>query len=347
MSRQKKYKMKAISAAISEKGGYSAQFVSDGYSIDARKEILPGVIKANGIQVGEGVAWDLIHSFLTECSIRAATTGETVTVGSLLSFGLAIKGWFANKDSKASKENVRVTATLLNDLRPTVVFSMSNEIDGVTLTLYTVMGDGCTLGHVKPMAKFRINGKYLQILEGDKVVASVKNAEGETVEAECSVIESAEDHIDATLPAAFGAAALAGREITLTVHGRCGDADAGTQVKSITAVLDKSDAPTGPVVAYAYSAGHEDDRTHVYNDAVNALRIVGENLAGAAVKISYMDHDGDMNIDVPADKIATETDGISINGEWIAEILPIDYACDMTFTLTTDSGNATFTLRYE
>ena len=66
MSRQKKYKIKAISAAISEKGGYSAQFVSDGYSIDARKEILPGVIKANGIQVGEGVAWDLIESFLIE-----------------------------------------------------------------------------------------------------------------------------------------------------------------------------------------------------------------------------------------------------------------------------------------
>ena len=118
-------------------------------------------------------------------------------------------------------------------------------------------------------------------------------------------------------------------------------------MKSITAVLDKSDAPTGPVVAYAYSAGHEDDRTHIHNDAVNALRIVGENLAGAAVKISYMDHDGDMNIDVPADKIATETDGISINGEWLAEILPADYACDMTFTLTTAEGNASFTLRYE
>ena len=96
-----------------------------------------------------------------------------------------------------------------------------------------------------------------------------------------------------------------------------------------------------------FGAGHEDDRTHIHNDAVNALRIVGENLADAAVKISYMDHDGDMNIDVPADKIATETDGISINGEWLAEILPAYYACDMTFTLTTDSGNATFTLRYE
>ena len=168
MGRQKKYKMKAISAAISEKGGYRAQFVAEGYSIDARKEILPNAIKETGIQVGEGAAWDLIQRFLKDCSNRAATTGETVTVGSLLSFGLAIKGWFANKDSKASKDNVRISAKLLDELKPTVVFSMSNEIDGVTLTLYTVMGDGCTLGHVKPVAKFRINGEWLaEILPAD------------------------------------------------------------------------------------------------------------------------------------------------------------------------------------
>ncbi len=137
MSRQKKYKMKAIPSAISEKGGFTAQFIGDGYSVDTRKEILPGIIKANGVQVGEGVAWDLIQAFLKECASRAAATGETVTVGSLITFGLAIRGWFANKDSKASKENVRVTATLLNDLRPTVAFSMSNDIDGATLMLVT------------------------------------------------------------------------------------------------------------------------------------------------------------------------------------------------------------------
>ena len=50
--------MKAIPSAISEKGGFTAQFIGDGYSVDARKEILPGIIKANGVQVGEGVAWD-------------------------------------------------------------------------------------------------------------------------------------------------------------------------------------------------------------------------------------------------------------------------------------------------
>ena len=309
MSRQKKYKMTAISSKFSEKGGYRAQFVAEGYSIDARKEILPGAIRETGIQVGEGAAWDLIQRFLKDCSNRAATTGETVTVGSLLSFGLAIKGWFANKDSKASKENVRVSAKLLDELRPTVVFSMSNENDGVMLVLVTVMSDGCSLGHIRQAAKFRINGKYLQLLEGDKVVASVKDAEGETVEAECSVIESAEDHIDATLPAAFGAAALAGREITLTVHGRCGDPDAGTQVKSITAILDKRDAPT-PVIEYLYSAGHEDEHDAMYEEAAFAIK--GTNLATAAkCELTFKDKNGKEHstafVNTDADFAASDT----------------------------------------
>ena len=280
MSRQKKYKMKAISSAFSEKGGYSAQFVSDGYTIDARKEILPDTIKENGVQVGEGVAWDLIQSFLKNCAARAAATGETVTVGSLISFGLAIRGWFANKDSKASKENVRVTATLLNDLRPTVVFSMSNDIDGFTLLLTTVMSDGCALGHVKQAAKFRINGKYLQLLEGDKVTASAKNAAGDTVEAECAVIESAEDHIDATLPAAFDGEEFIGREIAFKVEGRCGDPEAGTQTKSIEAILDKGDitAPKSSIVRVVCE-GHESDPDILFDGG--AVTIEGSGLAGA------------------------------------------------------------------
>ena len=279
MSRQKKYKMKAIPSAISEKGGFTAQFVGDGYSVDARKEILPGIIKANGVQVGEGVAWDLIQAFLKECAARAAATGETVTVGSLITFGLAIRGWFANKDSKASKENVRVTATLLNDLRPTVAFSMSNDIDGVTLMLVTVMSDGCQLGHVRQAAKFRINGKYLQLLEGDKVTASAKNAAGETVEAECAIIESAEDHIDATLPAAFNGDEFIGREITFKVEGRCGDPEAGTQTKSIEAILDKG--ADGPKITRVVCEGHEDTPDTLFDGG--AVKIEGTGLAGATV----------------------------------------------------------------
>ena len=307
MSRQRKYTMNPIPSKFSEKGGYSARFVGDGYSIDACKEILPGVIKDTGILIGEGAAWDLFKTFLQRCVLRVAETGETVTLGSLLSIGMTIQGWFANKDSKASKENVCISAKLLKELKPSVAFSMSNEIDGVTLTLYTVMGDGCTLGHVKPAAKFRINGKYLQLLEGDKVVASVKDAAGETIEAECSVIESAEDHIDATLPAAFGAAALAGREITLTVHGRCGDPDAGEQVKSITAILDKGDAP---VIEYLYSSGHEDEHDAMYEEAAFAIK--GTNLATAAkCELTFKDKNGKEHstefVNTDADFAASDT----------------------------------------
>ena len=277
MSRYKKYKMTAISSKFSEKGGYRAQFVADGYSIDARRDILPAAIKETGVQIGEGAAWDLINRFLTMCSNRAATTGETVTVGSLLSFYLAIRGWFANKDSKASKENVRVSAKLLNDLRPTVVFSMSNDIEGFTLVLTTVMSDGCALGHVKQAAKFRINGKYLQLLEGDKVTASATNAAGETVEAECAVIESAEDHIDATLPAAFNGDEFIGREITFKVEGRCGDPEAGTQTKSITASLDKG--ADGPKITRVVCEGHEDTPDTLFDGG--KVMIEGKGLAGA------------------------------------------------------------------
>ena len=341
MSRQKKYKMKAISSAFSEKGGYSAQFVSDGYTIDARKEILPDTIKENGVQVGEGVAWDLIQSFLKNCAARAAATGETVTVGSLISFGLAIRGWFANKDSKASKENVRVTATLLNDLRPTVVFSMSNDIEGFTLLLTTVMSDGCALGHVKQAAAFRINGKYLQLLEGDKVTTSAKNADGETVEAECAVIGSAEDHIDATLPATFNDASFIGREITLTVEGRCGDPEAGTQTKSITATLD--DGGDAPKVEYAYSDGHEDERNTIVCDDRNTLNLIGTGLTGASVRLVFT-HDGEFReVDVPADKITGSDKHLKIDGEWIADNLPPETG-DVSVSISTGFGDTDMVL---
>ena len=280
MSRQKKYKMTAISSKFSEKGGYRAQFVAEGYSIDARKEILPDAIKETGIQVGEGAAWDLIQRFLKNCSSRAATTGETVTVGSLLSFGLTIKGWFANKGSKASKDNVRVSAKLLDDLKPTVAFSMSNENDGVTLTLYTVASEGGGLGHVRPAAAFRINGRHLQLLEGDRVTASMKNAAGETVEAECTVTDSAVDHIDATLPGTFCGEGFAGREITITVEGRCGDPNAGTQVKSIDATLD---AAVPPYITSVTCAGHEDDPDRLFDGCSVTIHGVGLADAGTAM----------------------------------------------------------------
>ena len=345
MSRNKKYKMKAISSSFSEKGGYSAQFVSDGYSVDARAEILPGIIRSNGIQVGEGTAWELIESFLMACAQRAASTGETVTVGSLITFGLAIRGWFANKDSKASKENVRVTANLLGDLRPTVAFSMSNDIDGLTLTLYTVMSSGCALGHVRQGAAFRINGKHLQMLKGDRLSACAKNAEGETIEAECTVIESADDHIDALLPAPFSDKALVNSEIVFKVEGRCGDPLAGTQTKTIAATLDDNDVPP-PVVTNYVTQGREGDVTdanEIFYNAGDAI-FSGSNLAGASVRIT-----SDVNdsvIDIKSEKLTVTDTELRIAFDALESLFSaFGKDVDVNINITTPGGTVTVKCR--
>lgn len=74
MSRYKKYKMTAISSKFSEKGGYRAQFVADGYSIDARRDILPAAIKETGVQIGEGAAKLMLRNTgMTLAEIAEAT----------------------------------------------------------------------------------------------------------------------------------------------------------------------------------------------------------------------------------------------------------------------------------
>ena len=322
-TRIKKYRMKAIPSAFSEKGGFSAQFIGDGYSVDARTEILPSVITASGVQVGEGTAWELVTAFLKACAQRAANTGETVNVGSLVTFGLAIKGWYSNKDSKAAKDSVRVTATLLGDLKPTVAFSMSNALEGATLVLVTVMSDGCALGHVRQGAAFRINGKELVMLEGDTVTATLKTEGGETVTALCPITGSASDHIDATLPAVFSDAAFAGREVRFTVRGRCGDPEACVQEKDISAVLDAAETPPVPTnpphIESGWSVGHEDEFDFCYADG-SGFVLQGQNLDGATVKVSSSNDQGLTweNVQtVPADKLTLDGDKVTIDGAWL------------------------------
>ena len=343
MSRNKKYKMMPISSNFTEKSGYRAQFVGDGYSIDARKEILPAVIRSTGVQIGEGTAWDLIETFLKECAARSANSGETVTVGSLLTFALSIHGWFANKDSKADKDNVRVSARLLNDLKPTVAFSMSNDIDGLMLTLYTVMSDGCQIGHVRQGAAFRINGKHLTLVEGDRVTASAKNAEGETIEAECTVLDSTDDHIDATLAAAFNDKALANREIVFKVEGRCGDPDAGTQTKTIAATLDYSDIPEPVGITGVSGTGLANGRL----DLSGSTSITGWGFSGGnmRVKLKYTNDEGaNIDEDIAAAMLegVTDTEIVISPNAWPNRGAPFG---DVTFTVTTDKGSASATAR--
>ena len=241
----KKYKMRGISPLLSEKGGYTAVFLSDGYILDGKAEILPKVLKDGGMKVSPGVAWDIIHNYLTECAQHTASTGETVNAGDLL-VTLSIRGWYANKDSVAPKENVRVGIRMCSDLRPTVSFSMSNELQGRTLMLYSATTPGHELNHVGQASVARINGNWTKILDGDTVIASMKDSSRQTVTAECQVTDSEDDRIDIVVPAAFDGAEFVGKEITFTVTSRCGLEDMSSQVKSISATLDKGDGDAEP-----------------------------------------------------------------------------------------------------
>ena len=239
--RIKKYVQAAIPPKFSEKGGFSARFMSDGFSVDAKTEILPQVIEKEGLQIGIEPGWALVRGFVKGCADHVARTGETVNVDGLMTFGLAIRGWFAKKTSKATKENVHVTCKLLGDLRPTCNFSMSNANEGNTLTLITVMSPNCKLDEVVQGATARINGKWVKLIDdgtdADYVLAEAKNADGEPVSVRCAVTGSDDDHIDLVVPSAFNAPQYAGKPITFTVFGRTGDPEAGTQSASIEATL--------------------------------------------------------------------------------------------------------------
>ena len=259
--RVKKYVQSAIPPKFSEKGGFSARFVSDGFTVDAKSEILPDVIEKEGLQIGAEPGWALVRGFIKGCADHVAKTGETVTVDGLMTFGLSIRGWFANKTSKASKDNVRVTCKLLNDLRPTCNFSMSNANEGNTLTLITVMSPGCKLDEVVQGATARINGKWIKLLDdgtdADYVLAVAKNADGETVSVKCAILESDDDHIDLTVPSAFNPPEFANKPITFTVFGRTGDPEAGTQSASIVATLLDGGEEIRPVIEKVATEGKE------------------------------------------------------------------------------------------
>ena len=345
-NRIKKYRMKVIPSAFSEKGGFSAQFIGDGYSVDARTEILPSVITASGVQVGEGTAWELVTAFLKACAQRAANTGETVNVGSLVTFGLAIKGWYSNKDSKAAKDSVRVTATLLGDLKPTVAFSMSNALEGATLTLYTVMSANCGLGHVRQGAAFRINGKELTMLEGDTVTATLRTDGGETVTAVCPIVASEIDRIDATLPAAFSDAAYVGREVRFTVRGRCGDPEAGVQEKEIAAILEAAETPPAPTpapdITGGYSVGHDDDPGMFIEGCGFVLE--DTNLNGATFAFGPTEG-GITPATVPANKVEVTDTQATIDQEWLdGQITNFDIGDEDTviFTAANSAGSDTY-----
>ena len=245
--RIKKYQMVKIPEAISELGGYSARFLGDeSGTTDAYDEILPGTIEKTGLKTSADVARAVTTQFLLDCIDYVAKTGETLVIPGVLMVRLSIRGSFKNKDSQAKTDNVHVSVFLLNEARPKMVFSMSNANEGKTLMLYTATTPNSELNHVVQGATVDINGRYTKLLEGDKVSASVKVSSSETVEAVCPVLSSDDSRISVQLPSEFNDPRLVGKEIVFEVEGRCGDPDAGTQTKKVTAMLDKGDTPPPP-----------------------------------------------------------------------------------------------------
>jgi hypothetical protein len=245
--RVKKYQMVKIPDAISELGGYSARFIGDdGGTTDAYDEILPGTIEKTGLRTSTNVARAVTTQFFLDCIDYVAKTGETLVIPGVLMIRLSIRGSFKNKDSQAKTDNVHVSVFLLNEAKPKMVFSMSNANEGKTLMLYTATTPNSELNHVVQGETVDINGRYTKLLDGDKVSAAVKVSSTETVEAVCPVLSSDDSHIVAQLPSEFNAPALIGKEIVFTVEGRCGDPDAGTQTKKVTATLDEGDTPPPP-----------------------------------------------------------------------------------------------------
>lgn len=257
-NRKKKYMMYPISPEISEVGGYMARFVSDGYTVDANKEILPGVLDAGGWKISLGSAQDLVSSYLKTCANHTATTGETVNIANIMTTLLSIRGSYEKRKSTAKRENVRVVVRLQEDMRPKVSFAMSNVLEGKILTLQSVTSVGCEPGFVRQSSIATINGLNLEMLEGDTVTATMKGPGGDEQTVPCSFASLGSTRLDVTIPDVFNAAAYAGQKIVFEITNRCGDPEQPQDVDSITATLLASEGgdtpepeptPTGPTVA--------------------------------------------------------------------------------------------------
>ena len=147
--RIKHYLMKPIPEGMGGAGRFSAYFVGNDYSVDAFSEILPDVIKEEGLKISPGVGQQLVTSFLKKSVKHTAETGETVSIPNVGTVMLGIKGSYERRKSAASKENVRVVFRLMEDMRPTVSFTMVNALAGKVVTLQSVTSPGCEPGCVK------------------------------------------------------------------------------------------------------------------------------------------------------------------------------------------------------
>ena len=298
------------------------------------------------------------QSGLTAIQVRAILEGSFDAIAELEKEGLVIvhldgltvmaviTGSFPTSDAPFDGERnaLELAIRLDDDIRLAFVNETAQMVTDATMARVRI-DNVMDLDAPRPMniihgvKPFRVAG-FNMVMDDEGAEVYLQNPLGVTFPVTVDEVASTQ------LFTAHVAAAVEPGDYRLVVKSRGGDPE-GVLQTTFRKVKCLAVASTGPVIEYAYSAGHEDDRTHIHYDEANTLYIVGKNLSGAAVKVSYTDIDGDKNIDVPDDRVMAETDGISINGDWLAETLPHGLAADMTFTFTTAEGEASVTLTHE
>ena len=297
------------------------------------------------------------QSGLTAIQVRAILEGSFDAIAELEKEGLVIvhldgltvmaviTGSFPTSDAPFDGERnaLELAIRLDDDIRLAFVNETAQMVTDATMARVRI-DNVMDLDAPRPMniihgvKPFRVAG-FNMVMDDEGAEAYLQNSIGVTFPVTVDEVASTQ------LFTAHVAAAVEPGDYRLVVKSRGGDPE-GVLQTTFRKVKCLAVASTGPVIEYAYSAGHEDDRTYIHYDELNTLYIVGRNLSGAAVKVSYTDIDGDKNIDVPDDRVMAETDGISINGDWLAETLPHGLAGDMTFTFTTAGGKASVTLTH-
>jgi hypothetical protein len=298
------------------------------------------------------------QSGLTAIQVRAILEGSFDAIAELEKEGLVIvhldgitvmaviTGSFPTSDAPFDGERnaLELAIRLDDDIRLAFVNETAQMVTDATMARVRI-DNVMDLDAPRPMniihgvKPFRVAG-FNMVMDDEGAEAYLQNSIGVTFPVTVDEVASTQ------LFTAHVAAAVDPGDYRLVVKSRGGDPE-GVLQTTFRKVKYLGVASTGPVIRYAYSAGHEDDCSTIFYDEANALHIVGERLYGAAVKVTYIDSDGDMIIDVPVHKIFETDIGIAIDGDWLAETLPSNLSADMTFTVTTADGSDSVVLTHE
>ena len=298
------------------------------------------------------------QSGLTAIQVRAILEGSFDAIAELEKEGLVIvhldgltvmaviTGSFPTSDAPFDGERnaLELAIRLDDDIRLAFVNETAQMVTDATMARVRI-DNVMDLDAPRPMniihgvKPFRVAG-FNMVMDDEGAEAYLQNSIGVTFPVTVDEVASTQ------LFTAHVAAAVEPGDYRLVVKSRGGDPE-GVLQTTFRKVKYLGVASTGPVIRYAYGAGHEDDRSTIFYDEANTLHIVGERLSGAAVKVTYIDSDGDMIIDVPVGKIFETDTGIAIDGDWLAETMPSNLSADMTFTVTTADGSDSVVLTHE